>query len=60
MYDQLHINSARNNLHESKWSADDSETDWNSAGVRVRIAECSRQLGMPIGLLSLNVMVYSS
>jgi len=28
--------------------------------MKVRIAECSRQLGMPIGLLSLNVMFCSS
>ena len=55
-----HTNSTRNDLHEGKELASDSETDEVGEGVKVRIAECSRQLGTPIGLLSLNVILYSS
>jgi len=58
---QYHTNSARNNLRESKWSANDSETDGvHRDDMKVRIAECTRQLGTPIRLLSLIVMLYSS
>ena len=42
------------------WSVRYSETNGVCEDMRVRIAEFSRQLGEPIGLLSLNAILCSS